>query len=228
MPRAPRLGPLMILALGLCWAAGSAYAVAATTGDPQSASALYDAGNGYARQGRAALAILYYERARLLAPTDPDILANLRHVRASAGLPPGTGTWWASHARVANPNIMFLVGVFALGLAGAGVLVIRFHSRLRRAGWIAAVSGAVLLGVALDDALATWPIMHEAVVLHGTAVRASPVAGGDSLFTIPEGQVVNTMDNYHGFELISTDAGRTGWVQQADVAAVVARRSAEF
>ena len=46
-----------------------------------SAPALYDLGNFYARAGRPAMAVLNYERARILAPTDPDIQANLSQVR---------------------------------------------------------------------------------------------------------------------------------------------------
>src|SRR5271154_2724545 len=52
-----------------------------------SAAALYNLGNAYARTGKPGLAVLNYERARLLEPNDPDINANLRHVREAAGLP---------------------------------------------------------------------------------------------------------------------------------------------
>lgn len=65
----------------------AAPSVAAPTGSGYTAAALYNAANSYARAGKAGMAILYYERARLLAPNDSDIEANLRYVRASSRLP---------------------------------------------------------------------------------------------------------------------------------------------
>ena len=41
-----------------------------------SATELYNSANAYARSGKTALAVLAYERARLLAPTDPDLRWN--------------------------------------------------------------------------------------------------------------------------------------------------------
>src|SRR5690606_3098390 len=46
--------------------------------DGASAALLFDLGNACFRAGRLAEAILWYERARLLAPRDPDVAANLR------------------------------------------------------------------------------------------------------------------------------------------------------
>src|SRR5271154_658018 len=53
-----------------------------------SASALYNLANSFARAGKPGLAVLNYERARLLDPKDPDIEANLRHVREASAQPP--------------------------------------------------------------------------------------------------------------------------------------------
>ncbi len=54
-----------------------------------SAAALYNLANAYARAGKPGLAVLNYERAKLLDPQDPDIDANLaarpRRIRIAAG-----------------------------------------------------------------------------------------------------------------------------------------------
>src|ERR1700688_1343375 len=52
-----------------------------------SAPALYNLANSFARAGKPGLAVLNYERARLLDPKDLDIEANLRHVREASGQP---------------------------------------------------------------------------------------------------------------------------------------------
>ena len=81
--RAPP-GIVLLIALALLGAAG--HAAQAPAG--YSAPALYNLANAYARAGKPGLAVLNYERAKLLEPNDPDIDANLRHVREAAGLPP--------------------------------------------------------------------------------------------------------------------------------------------
>jgi len=90
-----------------------------------SAATLYNLGNSYARSGQPALAVLNYERARVLAPLDPDIQANLRQVRESSGLPAESGSWLSRHSRIANPDTLYWLGVLGLGVAGASLLARR-------------------------------------------------------------------------------------------------------
>jgi hypothetical protein len=182
-----------------------------------SASSLYNTGNHYARQGKTGMAVLYYERARILSPHDPDIRANLARVRAAAGLPVREGGWFEDHARFANPNVLYGLGVFGLGLAGVGALAIRFAPRRRRAGYAALGVSLPLLLLPLIDAAATWPLLHEAVVLNATGARGSPVTDSEPSFPVPEGRVVRIVDSYHDFDLIQIDAGREGWVARADL-----------
>jgi tetratricopeptide (TPR) repeat protein len=219
----------LILALG-AWllGGGAAYAGAATAeAMPNSVSALYNAGNSYAREGRPGAAILDYERALILSPNDHDIEANLAHVRAASGLATDPGPWFERHARIANPNVLYGLGLIGLVMLGTSVLVIRFSSPQRHLGWSGAVLGTTFFGVALCDAFATWPVMHEAVALHATAARVSPVAGGDRLFMIPEGQMITMEGEYRGLTLVKLDAAHQGWVADADLGPVVPRKTPE-
>src|SRR6266446_5684769 len=71
-----------------------------------SAPALYNLANAYARTGKPGLAVLNYERARLLEPNDPDLDANLRHVREAVGLPPESRNRFERMAEIASPRIL--------------------------------------------------------------------------------------------------------------------------
>jgi len=97
-----------------------------------SAAQLYNSANAYARSGNTALAVLGYERARVLAPTDADLRWNLHRVRESAGLPENTG-WLEEHGRFANPNTLYWIGVAGLVIGGVCVLALRFKARHRGA-----------------------------------------------------------------------------------------------
>ena len=183
-----------------------------------SAALLYDLGNAHARKGEVGLAVLCYERARILAPGDPDVRANLNRVRAAAGLTDDTGSWLERHVRWANPNLLYWVGLVGLGMIGTGALLVRFKPARRRPGrWFVAL-GIPAVCIAGIDAAATWPVLHEAVVLHATHARASPVSGGEAIFPVPEGQLVQAADAYGGYALVRTGAGRAGWVAQNDLA----------
>jgi hypothetical protein len=187
-----------------------------------SAAALYNLANAYARAGQRGLAVLNYERARLLEPNDPDIDANLSHVREAAGLPPQFRSRLERVTGFASPRILAWVGIFGLLSAGVSVLMRRLYPRHRRKLLVAALVGISLLGATIGNGVALWPIMHEAVVITQTApVRVSPVPIEEPVFELPEATIVRMIEEHDGFVLIRTQAGRTGWAQRANVAPVV-------
>ena len=187
-----------------------------------SAPALYNLGNAYARSGKPGLAVLNYERARLLEPNDPDIDANLRRVREISGLPPEERNRVERLAEPADPRVLAWLGVLGLLIAGAATLARRVYPRQRRKLLAAALLGVCPLGAALTHGVALWPIMHEAVIIAPTAsVRDSPVPMGDSSFVLHEAQIVTMSAQHDGFVLIQTRAGRKGWVSAEHLAPIV-------
>jgi hypothetical protein len=197
------------------------------------AAALYDAGNAEARLGHPALAVLDYERARLLAPKDPDIAANLAKVRESAGLPPQTGGWLESHERFASPNLMYWLGVLGLACAGVSLLILRARRvaarqnpaapRLKAVLRLVAVGGGLVTLLSVGDALATNSLLHEYVVLDTAPATGSPVSNGAPLFTVSQADVVHAREQHQGFLLVTDSQGRQGWVANTHLAAVVAQ-----
>jgi hypothetical protein len=65
--------------------------------------------------------VLNYERAKLLDPNDPDIEANLNHVREAAGLPPESRSQFERISGIAGPQMLACLGVLGLLIAGNGV-----------------------------------------------------------------------------------------------------------
>jgi hypothetical protein len=214
----------------LTLALGAGIALAATGVAPQisagySASRLFDLANAYARDGRPGMAVLNYERARLLAPSDPDIHANLSLVRTTSGLPPITGTWFARQvSQLASPNILFWFGCFGLLIVGPSLLLARQYPRRRLALAACTAAGFALMAVTLCNALAIWPIMNEAVVIaRETPARVAPVPMADSLMTLRGAEILTVDAQLRDFTLVHTDTGRTGWVASTDIARVIPR-----
>ena len=220
MIRPATLGPLM-LALALI---GASPVRAAPAQPGYSAPALYNLANAYARQGKPGLAVLNYERAKLLDPNDPDIDANLHQVRQSAGLPPESRNRFERAARFANPEILAWAGLAGFLCWGASVLARKMFPRHRL--WLGASSliGFVTAGAALCDAAALWPMLHEAVVVTRTATaRVSPVPMGESLFELREAETVETISRHDSFVMVQTRTGRKGWVSADSLAPVMPR-----
>jgi hypothetical protein len=212
------------LALTLAGTAGAASLAAPPDAPPQgySAAALYNLGNAYARAGKPGLAVLNFERARLLDPNDPDLDANLRHVRETAGLPQPARSGYDRIAESFNPRVMACLGVLGLLIAGFSILA-RVGRKAHRGKFLAAtLLGVALLGVSIANAVALWPIMHQAVVITAsTPVRVSPVTTEDPLFVLPEAVIVAMHGEHEGFVLVQTQAGRSGWVPAANLARIV-------
>jgi hypothetical protein len=210
------------LSLIVCLQLGAPQALAAPAPAGYSAANLYNLANSYARAGKPGMAVLNYERARLLAPNDPDVEANLQFVRSSAHLPPETRNTFDRVAGSANPALLAWLGVAGLIIVGACVLADRplaRHRRLRHAGILLSVC---MVGLPLCNGIALWPKLRAGVVIAaGTPVRVSPVPMGDALFTLAEGETVKLAAEHEGFALIRTHSGRSGWVSKANVAAIV-------
>jgi len=215
---------LLTLALGAS-ISHAATAVPPQTSGGYSAPRLFDLANAYDRDGKPGLAVLNYERARLLAPNDPDIQANMSFVRTMSGLPPITGTWFERQAsRLASPNTFFWFGCVGLLIVGASLLLARQYPRRRLALGCCTVAGFALMAVTLCNALAIWPMMSEAVVIaRATPVRVAPASMADSLMTLREAQILTVNTELRDFTLVHTDMGRSGWVATADIARVVPR-----
>ena len=168
------------------------------------------------------MAVLNYERAKLLDPNDADVEANLRHVRTAAGLTPETRTRFEHAASFAAPRFIAWLGIMGFIVAGASVLALKFHRKHLLWLGAAAMVGFAAAGAALCNALALRSLMHETVVIAHTApARVSPVPMGEPLFELREGETLEAISRHDSFIMVQTRAGRRGWVSSENLAAVV-------
>ncbi len=214
---------LLIVALSVFgYASRAAPAQPAQAPAGYSAATLYNLANAYARAGKPGFAVLNYERAKLLDPNDPDIEANLNHVREASGLPPESRSQFERISGMVEPKMLAWLGVLGLLIAGTGVLRLRFYPRHRRKFAVAAFLGLSLLGVSIGNGVTLWPVVHEAVVVTHTApVRVSPAIIEETLFVLPEASIVSTGAEHDGFVLVRTAAGRAGWVPSTNLAPIL-------
>jgi hypothetical protein len=221
-----QLTPLVILGLivlSTLVLAASLSRLHVGSGSPgYSAPILFNQANAAAQQGRTGQAIADYERARLLAPSDPDIAANLQWVREHAGLATTSPGWLERTTSWASPNTMALLGWLGLVLTGVGILSAKSFSRYRSGLYLTTFAGIILLAFSSLSAIATWQKCHEAVVVTAdAAARISPVTNGETSFKLRAGEMVSVTGHYNDFALVQNSAGHTGWVAQSDITQII-------
>ena len=184
----------------------------------------YNIGNAYFKANELGRAILFYERARRLAPNDADILANLELARSLGAdevvpLPRfwlfRVGLWWVD----------LLPGSLLIGLTVAGYLlaagaVVMLVLRLGAAAWArrAAVAGGVVV-VVLGGTLAVRETglgqARQAVVLAAeVGVQSAPSDDPAlQLFVIHEGTRVRVDRRSEEWLEVVLEDGKVGWVR---------------
>ena len=154
-----------------------------------SAPVLFNLANAYYRDGKLGLAILNYERAQLLAPGDGDIAFNLHVARAKAGLADRPTLWFDRAARFFSLNTLSWLGGAAVLLIAVG-MVARQFKQPNPFGWRVAMTASVCVLLATMLAVGfRWSELQRAIVtVKNTPVYIAPVAVGQPLFTLAEGQ----------------------------------------
>lgn len=188
-------------------------------------SLFYNLGNSYYRVGKIGLAILYYEKALKLSPSDEDIKHNLNFARLSTvdriqPLPTFfLFEWWESLLGSFTENgwayIVFIFYLLVIFLAGS-----YFFARSIKQQKLVLFSGvAALVVLAISISLLVVKINREATVKSGVileqfvTVKSSPDPKSTDAFVIHEGLKVNLEDYLDDWIKIRLADGKVGWIE---------------
>jgi hypothetical protein len=187
-----------------------------------SAPVLFNLANAQVAEGKLGPAILNDERARWLAPNDPDIAANLALARRKADLEPEATSRLAAVAHSMTWTEWSILATAMLWLVTAALPLRRMLPRARQALTAAAVLGALVLLAAISALAMRWHDLDRAIVTGPEAVaRVSPVTVIQPLFTLRAGEPVTIRRTHGAFLLIANHQGREGWVSREAVARIV-------
>jgi tetratricopeptide (TPR) repeat protein len=190
------------------------------------ASVFYNLGNSYQAQKKYGLAILAYERARLLSPRDPDLLANLNLARkAATAFEESTffPTLEVVIQYLSRDEWSWLVAGSALMLGALAVFC----------GWrgthkFALISaGAASLIIAAGTAI-LWARRGESergiILSENATVRLSPFEKAESLGTPGQGKSVRLGAKSGDFQYADVPSTNLrGWLAAKDVGVIEAR-----
>jgi tetratricopeptide (TPR) repeat protein len=179
-----------------------------------SAALFYNLANSYAQAGQSGRAILNYERALRLAPSDADIRGNLELVRKEKGLFQEERSVQQRFVDLLGLNqwIVLLVAslVFlAQALLLPSALALKRSLRYGLAGAALLFGGLAAVGVA--GQYGNW---QDGVVIASEArLRISPFDGAASVGMIQEGRLLRPGKRYNEYVLITDESGRSGWLK---------------
>lgn len=192
------------------------------------ASVFYNLGNSYQSLKQYGPAILAYERARLITPRDPDLLANLALARKAAA---------AFEDTRLNPHLeavtnflsrnewSWLVTSSALFLGSLALLsgAMKLPQRIRL---LAVVSSAVAALAIAAGATALYLRRDEArrgiILTESATVRLSPFDKAESLGTPGQGRMVQIGVQNGDFRYIEVPGSNLrGWLANKDVGMIM-------
>ncbi len=184
---------------------------------------LYNAGCAAFRTDDLGKAVLYLERARALAPSDEDILANLSYLNSiKQDQEPESGNtllvFFSRQYRAITPNGAALWSGIAFALLMGTLTFALFLAGWRR---IAVLAGAGIFGIIFLAATITLAekVNHERTVVEAVVMadEAPAYSGPDTdnvhIFTLHEGTVVIVERTQDDWVLVRLRSGAAGWLR---------------
>jgi len=180
----------------------------------------YNIGNCFYKMKDPARAILFYQRARRLIPSDPDLQANYAVALAATAVvaAPGGGNW--IERTLARPfSSMTLDGIaIMILLVNAGIFGMLITGMIRPAtlGWSRGLAAIFLIagvwaGIEGLRRLSLYPL--EAVVLKETQARFEPQDDSTAYFHLTAGEPVQAVKESRGWTKVRRSDGKTGWIE---------------
>lgn len=182
---------------------------------------LLNLANSYAQMGKTGLAVLNYERARRLAPWDPDISGNLGLVKKENGLFPKEPSKTEKFF-----NLLSLKQWTTLILCSLVLLVLWLLSAMKF-GFSRQLTISVSAGCLLSCTLAIAGTFFQyqyfnpsVVIAPNTRLFISPFETAASNGTIQEGRLVYPVKEHGEFTYVTDETNRKGWIPTVSIEAV--------
>lgn len=190
----------------------------------QSSTLFYNLGNAYFKSGQMGKAVLYYEKAKVLAPFDADIRHNLKVVDAQLEdnieplAPFFLIRWWNFWVNAFSPTTWSIIGIVCLwlGVAGLAIWLLGKERRRKKLGFFIGVG--LLIGSLFPFALAYSG--NQRMQNNGLAVimeqeiglKTAPDDQSQDLFRLHEGTKVQILDQIGTWYKVKLADGEIGWL----------------
>jgi tetratricopeptide (TPR) repeat protein len=191
----------------------------------ESAGLYFNLGNAYFKDNNIPAAILNYEKARKLDPTDENIrfnlnLANSRIIDKMEPLPEFfLRTWWKSARDTMSSDrwAKFAVSCFILALMATVLFIVSTSVFLRKISFWTGIMIVSLMALSLMFSISGYyeysRHLTGIIFTPTVTVKSSPTDNSVDLFVIHEGTKVFVADKVEGWSEVRLANGNVGWVK---------------
>lgn len=191
----------------------------------EAADIYYNLGNCYYKTDNIPYAIVNYERALLLDPSDDDIRTNLEFARSKTTdkVTPVSEmffiTWWKNITNSMSYTSWTILAIISFLLMLAGILAYMFLHNIttRKVGAYGAIVLLIFTILANLFAYSQYQRLTQrntAIVIAPAAnVKSSPNESSTDLFIVHEGSKVEILDSsMQGWREVKFEEGKQGWL----------------
>lgn len=187
---------------------------------------LYNLGNAYYKQGEYAKALLNYQRAYRLNPSDGDIRHNIRVTRSKtidSMEPKATfflNRWADSITHWFGLRGWMAIALLFFGLSVTGILLyfLSYSRKLRLGGFYGAIIGIFLCLFANLMTYRSYQFIHDttgAIITQAMVmVKTSPDLSSEDMMVVHSGMEVKVIQNLSGLTEVEFPDGSIGWIDE--------------
>lgn len=193
-----------------------------TAGSGYGAGVLFNLGNSYAQSGKTGKAILNYERALRLAPSNSDIRSNLDLIRKESGLFPKEYSWSEHFFQLFNLDQWTATAFFCLLFFTVFQVVSLKHRFSAYVRWIVTAACITFFSLSLSGMLSRHHQWQPSVVTDdGSRLLLSPFNSSASTGAIQQGRLVYPEKKHGDFSYVVDETGRKGWIVSSAIESVL-------
>jgi len=186
------------------------------------AGVLFNLGNSYAQSGQTGKAILNYERALRLAPSNSDIQSNLELIRKESGLFPKEYSWSEHFFQLFNLDQWTVSAFFFLLLFTAFQVVSLKHRFSSQVRWIVTATCITFFTLSLSGMFSRHHQWQPSIVTDDDSrLLLSPFNSSASTGSIQQGRLVYPEKTHGGFSYVVDETGRKGWIFSSAIESVL-------
>ncbi len=186
-----------------------------------SPSVLYNLANSYALSGKTGRAILNYERALRLSPSQSEIFGNLELVKKENGLFPKEPTGAERLFRLLSLNQWTALILFSLITVTTFLLFSMKYRFSRQLNIGVGTSCFLLLCLAISGTMFRYQYFNPSVVVSpDVKLFISPFESSASIGTLQEGRLVYPQKKHGDFSYVTDGTDRKGWIPSKAIEAV--------
>jgi tetratricopeptide (TPR) repeat protein len=181
-----------------------------------SPAVLYNLANSYVLSGETGRAVLNYERALRLSPSDSDISGNLQLVKKENGLFPKESSGAERFFHLLSLNQWTALIPVSLVLFTAFLLAGMKYRFSRQLNVGVGTSCLLLLCLAIAGTLFRYQYFNPSVVLSPDAkLFISPFESSATIGALQEGRLVYPQKKHGDFSYVTDETDRQGWIPSA-------------